>query len=195
MGTIGSPHLKENEVTLPLQERSINLDGDYQDYTYIIPIPLEQIRDKLNLPEIVNLEEGAFNRKNEFHVTVLGFHTQELIRQKIAETKSPQQSVTEINKALSEIDFSFTLLPESLKLVRNLQYNPSAVRNRQGAEQYESEYTIAIDVDMPGMQEFYQKMGRLGIDLGAPCTHITLYIKGNGDATGFGIAMTDLAKQ
>lgn len=190
-------------IDLPAQERTLREDNVITDHTYIIMLG-EKIREKLDLPESINLPEGEFKIKNEFHVTALGFDTAKDIMERSQAENGPEFRA-EVNKALSEIDFSFNLNIDSLKVIHNLQYDPHAVIRQkenpknppeQGA--FESEYTVVVDVDMPGMDLFYARMRDLGVELGSPATHVTLYIKQqrlNPHATGLGINMRDMQAQ
>lgn len=183
------------KINLEKQTMGMVKDGSAKDCTYIIPIT-EQIEKVLSLPETVSLPEGKFIRKKEFHASAMGFGTREHIGEKIKEAGAQGiDLVSKINGILSDINFSFTVDPHSIKLIHNLEYDRDAVINKTGQAAFESECSIVVDIDMPGMAELYRRMRGLGIELGKPSAHITLYIKDNGPATGLGIAITDFEKQ
>lgn len=183
------------EIALPKEKRKIAMQGSPKEYTYIIPVT-EYIQKALSLPEWFTLDEGEFERKSEFHVTALGFSSREKIREKVAKAQTRGENLLEkIDAALSDTDFSFTIDATSAKVIHNLEYDPEAVRTQTGKAAFESEYTIIVDVEMPGMRAFYDRMMDVGIDLGERATHITLFIKQNGEATGLGIGITDFEGQ
>lgn len=191
-------------MQLPPQERALRNDGAITDHTYIIMLG-EKIREQIYLPQTIQLPEGTFQVKDEFHVTALNFgKTAEEIMQR-SQAEDGNEFRAAINKALSEIDFSFDLDLSTLRIIHNLDYDSELVVGQrtnpqtppaQGA--FESEYTITVDVVMPGMQEFYNRMRDLGVELGEPSTHVTLYIKEqleNDEAKGMGIALNNFEQQ
>jgi len=179
------------EVKLAPEARELNNLN-----TYIILVT-EAIEKALPIKERLVLPEGEFLRKKEFHVTALGFGTKDEIKEMVEATSERGENlIQKINEILSAIDFSFTIDLNSVRFVHNKDYDANAVLTKTGRAAFESEYTITIDVNMPGMNEFYDRMREeVGLDLGQPATHVTLYIKQNGPATGMGIAITDLEGQ
>lgn len=180
--------------------REVIHTGSPKDFTYIIPITkyIDDFLQKksLKLPDQCALPEGQFQRKKEFHVTAFGFGTKKLVETKINEAKERGEDLlSQINDILSETDFSFSCNPETLKVVHNKEYDSKSVVSQNGKAAYESEYTIVMDIEMPGMKHFFDRMQELGISLGVPATHVTLYIKQNGEATGLGIAITAYERQ
>ena len=188
--------LDNTSIQIGPSERKINMGEGWNDFTYILPVT-EALNRVLQLRDEIRLSEGIFLRKNELHITLLGLGTKELIRTEFE--KKAEQGVdimVAINKMLSELDFSFDLDLNSVKMVHNLDYDPEAVRTKKGRAAFESEDTVIMDVNMPGLKILCDRFQKeLGIDLGTPASHITLYIKDNGDATGLGIGIHDLAKQ
>jgi len=187
---------KDLYVALPPTERKLS-----NFFTYIVPIPSAPLEKVIPVRNQISLPEGEFLRKKEFHITALGFWTSELLERAIEFSNDDEQEKVKlsekINTLLSQADFSFTIDPNSIKLVHNKEYDSEAVLNKKGKKQYESEYTIIVDVKMPGMDELYGKLNELNLDLDLwkPATHITLYIKQNDEATGYGIGITDFAWQ
>ncbi len=183
------------EVKLPPKHRELSMSGDAKDFTYIIPIS-EALEDILPMKESITLNEGEFLKKKEFHVTALGFGTKDMIKEQVeVVSKRGEDLVQKINEILSQINFSFKVDLNSIKLIHNNNYDREAVIKKTGRAAFESEYTITIDIEMPGMIEYYNRMREIGIDLGQPATHVTLCIKQNGEATGLGIAITDFDEQ
>ncbi len=181
-------------VEVPPAPRGLIRDGGAKDYTYILPVTAA-IERVMNMRTKLSLPEGEFNRKKEFHVTVAGFGAVDAIRTAIAGEHGTGVAVA-FDRLLSETDFSFEIDPESAKVITNIDYDPAAIRSGEGRARFESQATVAMDVRMPGMAALYDKMrAELGIDLGKPASHITLYIKDNADATGLGIAVTNYAAQ
>ncbi len=183
-------------VSVPPESRRLIEEGGKKDLTYILPVT-PAIERALALRTTVVLPEGSFQRKKEFHVTAIGFDGAELVRAVAAERGGDQAAVTgRINELLSETDFSFEIDPTSAKVVTNLEYDADAVRSKVGRKQHTSEKSVVMDVHMPGMVAFYDKLrAELGIDLGHPAAHVTLYVKDNGDATGLGIGIKDYEAQ
>ena len=180
---------------VPPMRRELFQKNGLKDLRYILPItsPLERA---LSLPPTISIPEGEFVRKQEFHVTLLGFSTRALLEEAALEAALEGRDLPEeINQILSEIDFSFTLSEEGMMLIHNLDYDPEAVRTRMGKAAFESESTVIVGMHMPGIVLFYERMRTLGIELGHPVAHVTLYIRQNGDATGLGIGITDLDGQ
>ena len=181
-------------VEVPPAPRGLIRDGGTKDYTYILPVTAA-IERVLNMRSKLSLQEGAFNRKKEFHVTVAGFGAVDAIRTTIAGERGEEVAAA-FDRLLSETDFSFEIDPESAKIVTNLDYDADAIRSGAGRARFESQATVAMDVRMPGMAALYDKLrAELGIDLGKPATHITLFIKDNADVTGLGIAITNYDAQ
>lgn len=188
---------KKIRVHIPPAPREMVGPGTPKEFCYILPITkeLEHVFPTIDSTKILPM--GTFLRKKEFHVTLLGFGTREQIRQKIEEGAARGLDVKKaINDLLSTIDFSFDVEVGSTQLVHNLQYSPEAIRTGQGRAAFESEYTIIISLEMPGLREFVRRMREdLSIDLGRAEAHVTLYIKDNGEVTGLGIGLYDIAKQ
>lgn len=180
---------------VPKTRREIVQDGSAKDGTYILPITA-QVERLFNLPPTILIEGEVFERKNEFHVTLLGFGTRQRLNKRIEEeAEAGQNLVQEINAILSGIDFSFSPSSTGAALIQNLDYDQQAVIAQTGRAAFESESTIVLGIDMPGLSEFYERMRTLGLELGRPAAHVTLYLKQNGNATGLGIAITDFQAQ
>ena len=180
---------------VPKTRREIVQDGSAKDGTYILPITA-QVERLFNLPPTILIEGEVFERKKEFHVTLLGFGTRERLKKRIEEeAEAGQNLVQEINAILSGIDFSFSPSLTGVALVQNLDYDQEAVIAQTGRAAFESESTVVLGIDMPGLAEFYERMRALGLELGCPAAHVTLYLKQNGGATGLGIAITDFQAQ
>jgi hypothetical protein len=180
---------------IPASRRELVQDGSAKDGTYILPITA-QLEGLFNLPPTVSIEGEEFARKKEFHVTLLGFGTRQLLKKRIdEEAEAGQNLVQEINAILSGMDFSFSPSSAGATLIQNLDYDQEAVISQTGRAAFESESTIVLGIDMPGLAEFYERMRGLGLELGRPAAHVTLYLKQNGVATGLGIAITDFQAQ
>lgn len=188
---------KNIHVPIPITTREMVGPGTPKEYCYILPVTesLEYVLPSLE--PVKELPMGIFLRKKELHVTLLGFGTRDLIRQKIKEGQMRGIDVrTAINTLLSTINFSFEVALGSTQLVHNLQYSPEAIRTGQGRAAFESEYTIIISLEMPGLHEFVQRMrDELGIEIGRAEAHVTLYIKDNGEVSGLGIGLYNIEKQ
>lgn len=182
------------DFPLPSSPRALVQEGSFKDYSYILPIDSNILVDTASLPESLILDSGTFFRKYEFHLTILGFHTAELIKN-YNDAHPHAHIIDSINSVLLSTDFSFTLLPDTLQLVTNLDYSAQAVRSHVGPKQFESEQTIIIAIACPGYNKFFASLQRLGIHIPSSSPHLTLYIKDNQDATGLGIAISDLHSQ
>lgn len=184
---------REIHVSIPPAERRIVQDGSAKDCTYILPVTdgLEQV---LRVRPTLELPQGQFKRKKEFHATAIGFGKREEVRLAIERLNMEgKDGIRIVNDLLSSIDFSFDIIPADTKLIVNRKYDPPGVR---AGTSFESEASVVVHVRMPGMEEFYSRLREeAGVDLGVPVSHVTLYIKENGDATGLGIGLYDLAAQ
>ncbi len=196
----GVPATAESEpkqllCQVPKTRRELVQDGSAKDGTYILPITT-QVEQLFNLPPTISIEGEVFERKKEFHVTLLGFGTRQRLKKRIEEeAEAGQNLVQEINAILSGVDFSFSPSQTGVALIQNLDYDQEAVIAQTGRAAFESESTIVLGIDMPGLAEFYERMRTLGLELGRPAAHVTLYLKQNGSGTGLGIAITDFQAQ
>ena len=193
------PAPKFLEVLMPPAEREFNSET----FTYILNVtkPFEDalLQEGIVLADMLEAHSAAgetimLNRKKEFHLTCVSFSHREIMEEAaVRYAGGREEFCRRVSELLSEVDFSFTVDMSKIRLIQNLEYDPEAVREGRS---YESKNTVVVDVETTGIQEFYRRMKEtLGIDLGTSVAHVTLYIQGNGDATGLGIGIRNIEEQ
>ncbi|MDO8523177.1 MAG: hypothetical protein Q7S12_02740 [bacterium] len=115
-------------------------------------------------------KEGLFE-KNEFHVTVIGRETGEIILAKLDELapEEKERALKDINRLSSQFTWSFSQKPEYYYISKDY---PSG---EDTSETEERKSYIQI-TDLPDLTEFYKELNSmLGLSLEIPFSHITLF--------------------
>ncbi len=115
-------------------------------------------------------EQAGLLRKDEFHITLIGRETGEIIRRKLQELPRDQQEslLAEIEKRLRTFDWQFTLLDEFYTIAK--KYHATAKHDE------ETRRTLIQAADVPRLEQFYIDLNALlGTDFKTPYPHITLY--------------------
>jgi len=126
--------------------------------------------------------QNGFDKKNKFHITVIGFKNGAAIQRVLDELPrdEKQKILQHIRSLVARADWGFTFLPERYHIAKNYSFRSGATMATEHRESY-----IQL-VSMPDMITFYDALNSaLGIRLEPPPPHVTLYTKGN--TMGIGI--------
>ena len=152
---------------------------DTTNYTLLLSVDHEDVANC-----VVDLHEESLakdlHRKEEFHITVIGFRLGTHIKEKYAHVPQENRSAIEngIEVLAHSIDWSFTYSG-----MRSL-YIEKEYRNKSG--QKELRKSIVQLLAMPGMNDFYRELNDVfGTTFEIPPPHVTLFV--GADNQGIGI--------
>ena len=140
---------------------SSQLHWNFENCTLLLPIPVDSV-DWQQLDQ--KAHEHGFARKNELHVTIVGFKNGREIKERI---QGQEDLKVQLNELLKTISWDYVLRDEVYEVSKT--YPNGDVRS-----------TYVQLVSLEGIKEFYQKLSQLlGKNFAVPPMHITLYTKGN----------------
>lgn len=196
--------IKMSEETKKVEQESDNiLVLNPKTRTLTIPVEDEEIQ---NLEDSTQIDGKTFQKKDEFHITVIWFQKAKELKKLFKE--NPESEV-ELNTIIQELDWNYSLKPEKYHIIQDTEKSESISKKlkkklnnpetkEETLKQLESEgkkvdmekWTITQKIhkesiiqmiDLPAIKEFYDRVyNELWIDLGeVPPAHTTLYTYGD----------------
>lgn len=160
---------KQNDKSL----NPASISFDEEKFTLLLHIDEEAI----NFGDVSEIAaQNRFEKKDEFHITVIGFKNGMTIREALDKLpkSEKQMALQQVRSLIARIDWSFTLLPQKYHLTKDYTFRTGAVATTEHRESY-----IQM-VSMPDMMIFYNELnGILGMHLEPPPPHLTLYTRGD----------------
>lgn len=175
MEDINHNHIESKEVTK-------NLSFDRDKATLLLDITLESLPFD-SLRKLIE-KEGLF-QKNEFHITIIGSESGEVILEKISELSLEEQDklLSRIENLSKSFDWYYNFLPD--------YYFISKDYREEGSEAVETRKSIIQVLELPDLKLFYEQLNDLlGTEFSIPFAHVTLYTTSTNKETklrGIGI--------
>jgi len=132
----------------------INLDQKLTDNnTFLVPVNKEEVLKKLE-----NIDTNDYIEKEEFHITAINFGLWLKIKEKIE--KNPELK-NEINKLLSESNFSYELLDNKdlYEISKDYKYIETWTKEKNTIE--ETRKSIILGVKSEWMEKFISELGKI----------------------------------
>lgn len=122
-----------------------------------------------------NVDFTGFDKKEEFHITVLGFPQGKELGEIFA--KDPSKKAV-VQKLINEADFSYTERPEIYKISRDIEQFIDWNNKELGSKMVHEEAIIQL-VNAPGVKAFIDKINaELSTNFPVPFPHVSMAVKG-----------------
>ena len=130
-------------------------------------------------PALIDLEPiqklaavNGFTKKDEFHITIVGFKNGRLIQQALDQLTDEQLSEVgrQIQILLDQTNWHFTFTPQYYEITKEYL--------QPGSNKKELRQAYIQMLQLPGLETFYNRFNKiLNLDSETPLGHITLYTK------------------
>lgn len=113
----------------------------------------------------------GFEKKKEFHITIIGFQTGAKILEVLARLPDKNSALATIETLVKETNWSFSLKNGLHHVAKDYTFSNGSHEHREA---------ILQTADLPTLKSFYEKLNQiLGTRFEVPPVHITLYTKGS----------------
>tara|TARA_Y100000310_G_scaffold344885_1_gene460245 strand:- start:2043 stop:2579 length:537 start_codon:yes stop_codon:yes gene_type:complete len=151
-----------------------NITFDEEKYLLLLNLNKAQVQVSDSIER--EARENGFQKKDEVHVTLIGFRVGSEIRGALTKLgDSRKRAIAEIKELIERTNWDFELKQEFYHITKEY----SLPRGQGGQDKRESYVQM---IEMPGIKSFYQELNNiLGTNLEIQPTHVTLFTKGSDE--------------
>ena len=134
-------------------------------------------------PEFLNsyAVKNGFEKKEEFHITILGFRHGRKIEEAMSEMTDRETVEEQIADMSDNTEWLFEFNPEIYHISKKYNYRDA----NTGEQKQETREALIQMIKLESLVNFFDRLNEmLGTDMEPPLTHITLYTKGTDKEKG-----------
>lgn len=174
MSDVYKPTPQEMGMTTETQEQVKKMEITEEKPTILLGVDTRG----LQLDELEPYaSELGFERKKEFHITIIGFKVGGEIKKLLKKHPEKELVLQQINGILQQYDWVYTPKNDVYKIAKDYEFSDPKNKEQKIPEHRE---TYVQMVELPDLAPCYTQLNQLlGTAFSTPLPHVTLFVKGS----------------